>query len=73
MSLLTFILIYREGGTGAAVSYGKGLMLFCPAWLCYVAMAIYLLPRWDLWKALSVSVAAYFVVAWAVKRLYEIF
>jgi uncharacterized membrane protein (GlpM family) len=72
LSLVTFILIYREGGMGAAVSYGKGLIMFTPAWLCYVAMAILLLPRWEMWKALSVSVMAYLLVALIVKRLSEL-
>jgi uncharacterized membrane protein (GlpM family) len=73
LSLVTFILIYKDGGMRAAVSYGKGLILFSPAWLCYVGLAIYLLPRWELWKALSVSVMAYLLVALITKRLIELF
>ncbi|MEK7242045.1 MAG: hypothetical protein AAB048_04660 [Planctomycetota bacterium] len=55
----------------ASVSYGKGLILFTPAWLCYVGLAIFLLPRWEMWKALSVSVMAYLLVALVAKRLSE--
>ena len=71
LSLVTFILIYKEGGMHASVSYGKGLILFTPAWLCYVGLAIFLLPRWEMWKALSVSVMAYLLVALVAKRLSE--
>ncbi len=73
LSLVTFILIYKEGGMQASVSYGKGLILFTPAWLCYVLATIFLLPRWEMWKALTVSVAAYFFVALIVRRLAESF
>ncbi len=73
LSLATFILIYKEGGTGAAVAYGKGLILFLPAWLSYVTMAIWLLPRLELWKALTVAVTAYFIVALITKRFSESF
>ncbi|HHT9120968.1 MAG TPA: DUF3147 domain-containing protein [Candidatus Hypogeohydataceae bacterium YC41] len=73
LSLATFILIYKEGGVGAAIAYGKGLILFLPAWLCYVVMAIFLLPRWEMWKALSVAVMAYLIVALVTKRLSESF
>lgn len=73
LSLVTFTLIYKEGGMGAAVSYGKGLILFTPAWLSYVGMAIFLLPRCEVWKALSVSVAVYLLVALITRRLTELF
>lgn len=71
LSLATLILIYKEGGMGAAVSYGKGLILFTPAWLCYVGTVIFLLPRCQMWKALTVSVMAYLLVALVTKRLSE--
>jgi len=53
ITLVTMILIYREGGLPAAHSYAKGLVFFFPAWFAYLMFVVFALPRWGLWKALA--------------------
>mgnify|MGYP001146181790 CR=1 FL=1 len=69
ISLITLCTIYFAGGTGAAVSYAKSMLILLPAWLFYVIGVIFLLPRLGLVGALLVSVAAYLAAAFATMRL----
>jgi uncharacterized membrane protein (GlpM family) len=68
-SLITVCTIYFAGGTGAAVSYAKSMLILLPAWLFYVIGVIFLLPRLGLVGALLVGVAAYLAVAFITMRL----
>jgi len=71
LSIITATLIYKEAGVDATVSYAKGLILFSPAWFCYIVAFIYLLPRMELWKAMAVSVSLYFVVAFLTRAVMQ--
>jgi hypothetical protein len=53
ITLVTMIIIYREGGPTAAYSYAKGLVFFFPAWFAYLLFVVFTLPRWGIWKALA--------------------
>jgi uncharacterized membrane protein (GlpM family) len=68
-TLITLCTIYLAGGTGAAVSYAKSMLILLPAWVLYVVGIIFLLPRLGLVVALLVSVAAYLVAAFVTMRL----
>ncbi|MFQ5862997.1 MAG: DUF3147 domain-containing protein [Candidatus Brocadiales bacterium] len=76
LSIITATFIYREAGADATVSYAKGLIIFSPAWLCYIGAFILLLPRVEMWKAVVMSVFVYFAVAFltrmAVQGLYDV-
>ncbi len=61
ISLVTFILIYFNGGVEYTISYAKGLLLFAPSWLAYVAAFMVLLPRTGFWTALSGSLGIFFL------------
>ncbi|MFQ5957413.1 MAG: DUF3147 domain-containing protein [Candidatus Brocadiales bacterium] len=71
LSIITATFIYREAGADATVSYAKGLILFSPAWLCYIGAFIFLLPRVDIWKAVPISVLVYFVVAFITRLVVQ--
>jgi hypothetical protein len=68
-TLITVITIYLSGGTGAAVSYAKSMLILLPAWVLYVVGVIFLLPRLGLVISLLISVAAYLVGALVTMRL----
>jgi uncharacterized membrane protein (GlpM family) len=68
-SVITLCTIYFAGGTGAAVSYAKSMLILLPAWLFYVIGVIFLLPRLGLVVSLLVSVAAYVAAAFVTMRL----
>jgi uncharacterized membrane protein (GlpM family) len=68
-TLITLCTIYFAGGTGAAVSYAKSMLVLLPAWVLYVVGVIFLLPRLGLVVSLLVSVAAYLAAAFITMRL----
>lgn len=68
-TLITLCTIYLAGGTGAAVSYAKSMLVLLPAWVLYVVGVIFLLPRLGLVVSLLVSVAAYLAAAFVTMRL----
>lgn len=68
-SLITVCSIYFAGGTGAAVSYAKSMLVLLPAWVLYVVGIIFLLPRFGLAGSILVSIAAYLVAAFITIRL----
>ena len=37
---VTFLLIRAEGGSDAVREYARGLIIFTPPWLCYVAVVM---------------------------------
>ncbi len=61
LSIITAVFIYRDAGPDATASYAKGLILFSPAWLCYIGAFIYLLQRVEMWKAIVMSVSVFFL------------
>jgi len=68
-TLITLITIYLSGGTGAAVSYAKSMLILLPAWVLYVLGVIFLLPRLGLVVSMLVSVAVYVAAALLTMRL----
>ena len=68
-SVITLCTIYFAGGTGAAVSYAKSMLILLHAWLFYVIGVIFLLPRLGLAGSLLVSVAVYVAAASVTMRL----
>ncbi len=70
LSVVTLCIVYSAAGTGAAVSYAKGMLIILPSWVLYVVGVIILLPRMGLWGALGVSIGAYFVAAFVMTRLF---
>lgn len=68
-TLITLITIYLAGGTGAAVSYAKSMLILLPAWVLYVLGVIFLLPRLGLVVSMLVSVAAYVAAAFVTMKL----
>lgn len=68
-TLITVVTIYLAGGTGAAVSYAKWMLILLPAWVLYAVGLIFLLPRLGLALSLVISVAAYLGAAFLTMRL----
>jgi len=68
-TLITLCTIYFAGGTGAAVSYAKSMLILLPAWVLYVLGVLFLLPRLGLVVSLLISVAAYLAAAFVTMKL----
>ena len=69
VSVITICTIYFAGGTEAAVSYAKGMLILLAPWILYVLGVIFLLPRIGLAGSLIASIAAYLAVSFLIMRL----
>jgi len=69
ISTITLCTIYFAGGTQAAVSYAKSMLILLAPYLLYIIGVIFLLPRLGLASSLIVSIAAYVGAAFLIMRL----
>ncbi len=63
LTVFTFILIYTEGGKDTVIDYARGLIVFAPPWLCYVATVILGIERLGIFKSLGLGVIIYIVLS----------
>jgi len=57
--LLNVLLMYRNGGVAASITFVKGALLFLPVFVCYAALTIWLLPRLGMPRALLPGLPVY--------------
>jgi uncharacterized membrane protein (GlpM family) len=69
ISVVTFCSVYLASGTGAAVSYARGVLIILPSWLLYMCGMIFLLPRLGLIGSLTLSIGAYLAAALLLSKL----
>lgn len=63
LTVFTFILIYAEGGKDTVIDYARGLIVFTPPWLCYVATVILCVERLGIFRSLGLGVLIYIVLS----------
>ena len=63
LTVFTFILIYAEGGRGVVLDYARGLIIFTPPWLAYVATVILGIEKLGIFKSLGLGVIIYIVLS----------
>ena len=63
LTVLTFILIYMNGGVAETVPYAKHLIYFVVPWVAYVGLFILTVDYLGFWIALACSVTAFVAVA----------
>lgn len=69
ISTITLCTIYLASGTGAAVSYAKGMLMLVPSWVLYIVCVILLLPRIGLAGSLIAGIGTYVTTAFLIVRL----
>ena len=69
VSVISLCTIYFSSGTGAAVSYAKGMLILLPPWVVYIVGVIFLLPRIGLVYSLIVSVGIYLAISLLILKL----
>jgi len=67
--LLNVLLMYRNGGIAASITYTKGVLLFLPAFVTYAALTIWLLPHLGMPKALVLGLPIYAVPIIVTKKI----
>jgi len=57
--LVNVLLLHHNGGVTASITYAKGALLFLPAYVCYSALTLWLLPRVGMPEALLLGLPLY--------------
>jgi len=68
LTALTFLLVSAEGRPADVAEYARGLILFTPAWICYVVVVLLGFQRLGTLRSIVLGMAVY-VLASAVLRL----
>lgn len=59
-----------HGGSSADLcEYAKGLLLFTPAWVCYVLTVLLTSERIGVWQSIALGMAIYAVASWFLREL----
>ena len=69
LTVLSFLLIYAEGGEETANEYAQGLLIFTPPWLAYVATVMLATQRLGIFKSLGLGVLIYVLLSGLFKQL----
>lgn len=67
--LLNVFVMYRVGGMDTSLTYARSVLLFLPAFVFYVALTIWLLPRLGMPQALAPGLPIYLVPVAVVRML----
>ncbi len=66
MTLITFLMIYREAGESAVVPYAKGLLIMLVPWLLYIFTVLFMTPRIGMVPSLLVGLGCYVAIAYLI-------
>lgn len=61
VTFTTFSIIYLESGLDATLSYAKGLAILTPAWILYLLIFIFFLPKIGFAQAMVLGVSLYII------------
>jgi len=70
MTLITFLMIYREAGEAAVVPYAKGLLIMLVPWLLYIFAVLILTPRIGMVPSLLTGLTFYVAIAYLILQLF---
>jgi uncharacterized membrane protein (GlpM family) len=69
LTILSFLLIYAEGGSKTVEEYAKSLLIFTPPWLCYVAIVLLGVNRMGIVKSLSLGVFLFVILSVLLEKM----
>jgi hypothetical protein len=69
LTAFTFVLIYVEGGKDTVWEYARGLLIFTPPWLCYVATVMLGMEKLGVFKSLGLGILLYVFLSAALSHL----
>lgn len=69
LTILSFLLIYAEGGSKTVEDYAKSLVIFTPPWLCYVAIVLLGVNRIGIVKSLMLGVLLFVVLSILIQKM----
>jgi hypothetical protein len=69
LTILSFLLIYAEGGSKTVEDYAKNLVIFTPPWLCYVAIVLLGVNRIGIVKSLILGVLLFVILSILIQKI----
>jgi len=69
LTILSFLLIYAEGGSKTVEDYAKNLVIFTPPWLCYVAIVLLGVNRIGIVKSLILCVLLFVILSILIQKI----
>lgn len=69
LTILSFLLIYAEGGSKTVEDYAKNLVIFTPPWLCYVAIVLLGVNRIGIVKSLILGVLLFVILSIVIQKI----
>jgi len=68
MTLITFLMIYREAGEAAVVPYAKGLLIMLVPWLLYIFTVVFMTPLMGVVVSLLAGLTFYVAIAYLILK-----
>ena len=68
-TVLSFLLIYAEGGGKTVEEYAKSLLIFTPPWLCYVSIVLLGVNRIGIVKSLTLGVLIFVILSVLLQKI----
>ncbi len=69
LTVLSFLLIYAEGGDAIVKEYALGLLIFTPPWLAYVVTVMLATERLGIFKSLGLGIIIYVLLSGLSRQL----
>lgn len=69
LTVLSFLLIYVEGGEDTVQEYARGLLIFTPPWLAYVVTVMLATERLGIFKSLGLGILVYVILSGLSRQL----
>ena len=68
-TVLSFLLIYAEGGGKTVEEYARSLLIFTPPWLCYVSIVLLGVNRIGIVKSLTLGVLVFVILSVLLQKM----
>jgi hypothetical protein len=68
MTVITFLMIYREAGEAAVVPYAKGLLIMLAPWLLYIFTVLIMTPHIGIFPSLLTGFTFYVAIAYLILK-----
>jgi uncharacterized membrane protein (GlpM family) len=70
LTIVSFLLIYAEGGSKTVEDYAKSLFIFTPPWLCYVAIVLLGVNRIGIVRSLILGVLLFVILSIMMQKIF---
>jgi hypothetical protein len=70
LTIVSFLLIFAEGGSKTVEEYAKSLFVFTPPWLCYVAIVLLGVNRIGIVRSLILGVLIFVILSIMMQKIF---